>query len=213
MFRAPLQGDPPNGDRSVLYLLRRDLVDLTTVESRHYRRKIRPPMASALAIMSGVDFIAKLDTGKLEGSYQEDFKGVLTKYGEVSPWDAAALYQFRCALAHNYGYFTIRRSRHLKTKPRYSFALDTRKNPKKLIEKIGRSYYRVNFWPLRAAFFQSITGFEKKLRTWGTSDHKEARTNFWRVAKYMGFMCVTADAPNYCLQPTRAGEETDGARG
>lgn len=66
-FRSPALGTPRGQIRSILFLLRRDIVNLTTCESRSFTPSPRPPMPTALSIMSGFDFLAKLKTGKLEG--------------------------------------------------------------------------------------------------------------------------------------------------
>jgi len=185
-FRAPRSTFPPSSTRAVLYVLRRDLEKLYGSEKCRYIKGYKAPMLAVLGMMAGIDLLSKFYSGKGLNTTATDFKNFLEDCGKLSEHESEALYQYRCALAHSYGLFTISK----KGIP-YKFSLDDNLSNKKLIKKVGKDYYRINFWQMKKFFLYCIGELESCLRNPNYPNHNALLNHFVNVMKEIGYIKVT----------------------
>ncbi len=185
-FRAPRSTFPPSSTRAVLYVLRRDLEKLYGSEKRRYIKAHKAPMLAVLGMMAGIDLLSKFYSGKESNTTRTDFKNFLKNCGKLSEYESEALYQYRCALAHNYGLFTINK----KGIP-YGFSLDDNLSNKKLIKKVGKDYYHINFWQMKRFFLNCIAELESRLRNPGYPNYADLLNKFKKVMTRIGYIKVT----------------------
>lgn len=185
-FRPPRSQRPPGPARPVLYVLRRDLEKLYGSEKRRYIKNHKAPMLAVLGMMAGMDLMAKLHFGKTSNLGGKKFKQFLQNYGKLSKGQAKALYQYRCALAHNYGLFSIDRKG-----KQYKFSLDDSQSNRKLIQKIGNNQYHINFWQMKKFFLYCIGELESRLRNPNYPNHNTLLNHFTNVMKEIGYVKVT----------------------
>ncbi|MFB0561317.1 MAG: hypothetical protein ACETWM_08920 [Candidatus Lokiarchaeia archaeon] len=185
-FRAPRSQGPPGPARPVLYVLRRDLEQLYGSEKRAHIKNYKAPMLAILGMMAGIDLMAKLHFGKTSNLGGEKFKEFLQNYGKLSKDEAEALYRYRCALAHNYGLFSID-----KKGKQYKFSLNDSPSNRKLIRKIRNNRYHINFWQMKKFFLYCIGELESRLRDPNYPNHNTLLNNFMSVVKEIGYLKVT----------------------
>lgn len=107
----PEQHRRPNGQMSILYLLRREaqdtLIGRVCPENRVTRNNVRHRLfATALVLMSGVDLLGKFAAGSdKEGEVRQRFTTFAQTYMSMSPEEAAALYKVRNSLMHSFGLY------------------------------------------------------------------------------------------------------------
>jgi hypothetical protein len=102
-FEDPTVNRSPPGDYGILYLLRRDI-------TRCMDNSILWP--AAMAIMAGIDLLAKFETGDdRPGSVSERFKAFIKQYFAISTSDAETIYQLRNSLLHSFGLYDQRTGR------------------------------------------------------------------------------------------------------
>ena len=143
---------PPPKLYSTLYLLRRDIgaclgTDLAT------KKPNRPPVAQwpwAMAILAGVDLLAKFYSGSDRGSVGTRFKAFLqSKYfNNLKNADACILYHLRNSLLHSFGLYSFGRNRE------YWFTLIARYDP--LIEAVKTDHYKIDVLTLYEKFESGV---------------------------------------------------------
>lgn len=187
-FRKPASGDPADGRRSNLYVLRRDLCDLLGAEN-NLPVDPKAPMLAAIGMMSGIDLMTWTTTWPEEPE-RKDFVGFLRKYGRMSEGDAEALYQYRCAQVHSYGLFSIRRQKGQQAE--FTFTVDPSISAHLAIEhKPDAKHpnnYIVSLAPLKQLFLNIAGDFETAVRS-----DQEPRRVFLKAIEKIGFFYIQSD--------------------
>ena len=102
-FEDPTVNRSPPGDYGILYLLRRDI-------TRCMDYSILWP--AAMAIMAGIDLLAKFETGDDSlGRVAGRFKAFIKQYFAINTSDAETIYQLRNSLLHSFGLYDPRTGR------------------------------------------------------------------------------------------------------
>jgi hypothetical protein len=158
-FRQPPANGPGLGNmRSILYLLRRDLRDVSAHEGRKTANKrLKAPVLGAFGIMVGYEILAQVWTGKssvAKKQLRQTYREVLG----VSPGKANLMIQFRNALAHGYTLEITDRADGKK----YGFILSNRSRQSAWFRKEGGKF-RINFWALRWRFLQDLKRLHQRL--------------------------------------------------
>ena len=172
-FAAPPDTGAGQGNiRSILYLLRRDLRDLSCPESQEIpsESRIVAPVLAAAGINIGFEVLGRIWTGeddpgqaKLVNAYQEIL--------QVSKELAEVLLHFRNSLMHGYQLeINARRARGV-----YRFCLHTNLQASSFFERTQRNgieEYRVSFWELRRKFLKAINTVYVAVRNEGSHRNK-----------------------------------------
>lgn len=186
-FRSPREGDPSGTSRAVLFVLRRDLEKLYGPENGPDGDLLVSPILGAIGMMTGIDLLTKMTNGKTgkELSGHKDFVGFLIKYGKQSPEYAEALYQYRCAQTHAYGFSSFSRKG-----AKFTFGLDDRiPTNQQAIWRHPRNHFEVNYWNLKLLFRRCVANLEIELSDANVST--ELKKNFQHSLNEIGFMDVT----------------------
>ena len=188
-FRAPPEGDPSGNRRSVLFVLRRDLCKLYGPEDVQGSAALIAPILAAGGMMTGIDLLTKLHTGKIDEPLAgaSDFEAFLSRFGEVSTDHAAALYQYRCAQAHSYGFTGI--SRRAGERKKFLFTLSDSPAEREVVLAFPENHYAICFWPLKLLFRRMIGAFHRRLTDPAISSQEIDA--FYRASTEIGFMEVT----------------------
>lgn len=182
-FRSPRAPLPSSRFHTVLYFLRCDLENLYGSEKRRYIKNYKSPMLAVLGMMSGIDLLTKLYSGKAYTT-SDDFKNFVKKYGNLKKDEAETIYHLRCALAHNYGLVSTKPKKDGKFQ--YTFSIDDLPNNEKLIEQINENTYKISLWQLKRLFLNCIKEFESSLRNHNHPDFSKLLNNFMNVMKEIG---------------------------
>jgi len=152
---------PPPRLYSTLYLLRRDIssclgTDLAT------KKPNRPPAAQwpgAMAILAGVDLLAKFYSGVDRGPVGTRFKAFLqSKYfNNLNSTDAYILYHLRNSLLHSFGLYSFGRNRE------YWFTLVAKDDP--LIEIVKTDHYKIDVLALYEKFESGVELYVTDLKS------------------------------------------------
>jgi len=193
-FRPPDAGIPNDSVRTVLYLLRRDLVDLYGSESTSPSPNHKAPMLAVLGMMAGLDLMTKLVTGKLHSS-GKDFVSFVHSFGSLSLPKAQVLYQYRCALAHSYGLYSKEQFKKKGNRSKiFKFGLDDSVSKSRLMIKTGRNRYQMNFWEMKRFFLKCITSLEITLRAGQHPHYSQLLNNFMRIMEKIGSVSINPSA-------------------
>ena len=189
-FSAPRAKRRPGQNRSVLFLLRRDLEKLYGAENRKHIRTHKAPMLAVLGMMAGIELLAKFNSGKATQTTNTDFKDFLVDYGNLTRARAEVLYQYRCALAHSYGLYTMKRVRGKRPRS-FKFSLDDSPGCSCLIQKVAYNHYTISFWQMKQFFLRCVAYLEARLRNSDHRDHKILLKNFLTVVKRIGYIRIS----------------------
>jgi len=189
-FCAPRAQRSPGPNRSVLFLLRRDLEKLYGAESRKHIRTHKAPMLAVLGMMAGIELLAKFNTGKATQTTNNDFKEFLVGYGNLTRAKAEVLYQYRCALAHSYGLYTMKRASGKRPRS-FKFSLDDSPRCSCLIEKLSYNHYVISFWQMKQLFLHCVESLKACLRSPDSRNHRMLVKNFVRVVKRIGYIRIS----------------------
>ena len=96
-FEDPKVYRYPPGNFGVLYLLRRDIDQCLT-------HSILWP--GAMAIMAGIDLLAKFECGDDPGGVGRRFRGFVERYLHLSAPDSELMYLLRNSLLHSFGLYS-----------------------------------------------------------------------------------------------------------
>lgn len=115
---------------SVLHAI---LIEIKTLDAEKH------PVSFAFALMSALDLLAQLNSGKLNkiGAVKR-FKRFTGKYLGLREVDQEVLYQYRNAVVHTFGQYAFNE----KTKQEYRFVYHI--DDRLLLKKVSRSVYSVN---------------------------------------------------------------------
>ncbi len=147
---------------STLYLLRRDIssclgTKLVTKEPD------RPPSAQwpgAMAILAGIDLLAKFYSGDDRGNVGIRFKDFLqSKYFNLNHNESYIIYHLRNSLLHSFGLYSFDR----KLNKEYWFTLVAKYDP--LIELLETDHYKIDVMALYKSFESSVELYLIDLKT------------------------------------------------
>ena len=153
-FLSP-RTDPKSLERmGVLYLLRRDIDLCMGFDPNTGNEKgdigCRALWPGAMAIMAGVDLLAKFFAGSDEGSVGTRFRAFLNCCSDVAAEDSKVVYQLRNSLLHSFGLY----SEDKKTGKVYRFFLtETGSNP--LVSPKPGNRYDIDLRVLHREFGES----------------------------------------------------------
>lgn len=175
----PVTGAGPGNVRSILYLLRRDLRDLTCPETQQIPNQdsIKAPVLAAAGISIGLEVLARIWVGENDPSQVKLVKS-FSEILSISEAKAELIYRFRNSLLHGYQLELHARDRNI-----YRFCLHTNLVHPNFFDEggvNGISEYTISFWELRRIFLVAVQVVYAKV----TSDitHRE---NFLRVLPYL----------------------------
>lgn len=157
-----------SGHRSLLHLLRRDLVALYGKESFFgvaARVKHKAPVLAALGMMVGLDLLSTLscpdDLRRAVGKRFDWFLGEFCVQDEE--WKSAFLRDLRHSLAHRY-------SMRVRAQGMYRFSTSAEYKDWVVLE--GETYV-VNLWGLKDLFLQTVARYRDALTAKGGHDLRE----------------------------------------
>lgn len=192
-FWKPNQDLPPGTARGILYVLRRDLVNLYGPERDAPSSHHLSPMLATIGMMTGIDLMSKLSTNS-QGD-RDTFKTFVRTYGEcVNDDHAEAIYKLRCAQVHAYCLIDV----DMKRKITYQFTLsDTASASEPAFLDMGSQRkdgmttrtFQVNYWSLKAFFLKCVNTFEAAVR----SGNQPLLTNFMEAMRAVGKIAVTGN--------------------
>lgn len=177
----PRQGAGPGNIRSILYLLRRDLRDLTIPEEDVLAGtlSIKAPVLAATGIMIGFEVLGRIWLGEND-PYQPEQEKALSKILEVPLKTSHVMVMFRNALAHGY-----QLEIHSRKNKIYRFSLEDNYQSDKWFLAVGIDHnktYSIGFWELRKRFIKSV---EKIKTLLGNPSETILRSNFIKVLPYL----------------------------
>jgi hypothetical protein len=192
-FHAPPETGIGLGNvRSGLFMIRRDLRDLSGPEASTPRSFVessavlKTPILGCVGIFAGLEVLATI----YKGQYDPGSPGVISSLSDLGIFkkdEITTLLTFRNAIVHGYNLDNVPREiRRKKVDYWYRFTLDddptidTAISLKRRDEKMER--YTISFWQLRNHFFEAI----RKLRTMLLDgNNRGLRSNFFSVAEYI----------------------------
>ena len=181
-FEDPAQPRVSVGRLGVLYLLRRDINYCMGVDTG------RPQalFPAAMAILAGVDLLAKFYKGTDNGGVGKRFKEFVKKYFQrLTPDEADQLYQFRNALMHSFGLYS--ETKHKK----YQFSVNAGKSGTgALVEPRGNDWYFVGIQTLHERFEEAIEDYRNDLK-----QSQDLRAKFMTMWQKYGFLTMTNGWP------------------
>ena len=135
-----------------LYLLRRDISSCLGTDLVS-KKPNRPPAAQwpgAMAILAGVDLLAKFYTGSDRGNVGTRFRGFLQSnyFNNLNNNDAYILYHLRNSLLHSFGLYSFGRNKE------YWFTLVAKYEP--LIELVETDHYKIDVMALYEKFESAV---------------------------------------------------------
>ena len=174
----------PNKERPFLYLLRRDLQDITGREDAPPDMNAhRAPMLAANGFMIGFEMLTKMRYGVQKHKIKfEDMERFLQDVGGLSFKDAEALAQFRHAVTHGYHLAAKKPS----TGQDFTFELSDEPDESLSIFELQTQHFHVGFWPLKALFLKSLRTYRAQLEA---DPHLQGK--FLCASRFMGTCHVT----------------------
>ena len=170
-----------------LYLLRRDLVDLTGNERKRPRKTdLKSPLLSSLAMMIGLELLAKFHSGKYyyPKFKQKHFKRFLREIGKLSNSEAQTLVQFRNAIAHGYCLETYEYDSNTdEIRNTIKFILDDKLSKNNRIFICVNGVHRINIWNLKSFFLRTIKIFKNELNK---QQNTPMRDTFEEIYNHLG---------------------------
>ncbi len=159
-FASPRVFDDSEAQLSVLYLLRRDIdqcmgTDPNTGEENCVGQVLFP---GAMAIMAGVDLLAKFYVGSDNGGVGVRFRQFTKKFFKIKQCEAEVIYQLRNALLHSFGLYSKSRD------GEYRFVLTAEKNVPLVRRNPSNNCYYVGLRALHRRFEDAIGRYQKALR-------------------------------------------------
>jgi hypothetical protein len=164
-FKAPpAYGRESRNTHSVLYLLRRDLRDISGPEEEPPDlEKLRAPILASFGVMAAFELLARVWTGINDFGKEKAGHRLTACYEEfVDVENAALLKQFRNAIGH--GYELIIQARDGKV---YHFGLRDEISGNEWFKKTvisSETVYVINFWELRWRFLKAISRMKSRLK-------------------------------------------------
>lgn len=178
--RPPKAGPGRIGEeKSLLFLLRRDLRDLSVPEGdAPDTQELRAPVLAALGIMIGFEILARIyqGSGLLGNPAKAD---AFRKFLDVSDAESWLMVYFRDAVAHGY-----QLTAHTRDKGTFHFALAPGRPDDSIFTPVRSSIrasgpnsirHEVNFWALRQRFLTAVEQFQQSLANTGNAS---ARARF-----------------------------------
>lgn len=153
-----------SGERSTLFLLRRDLQDLYLKERQAYptsSRKI-PSMLATSGILVGIDLMAKFHSPKAKNNSSR-FLSFLRDVPHVPDWQGQFLWDLRNALMHSYS-FTIERGPNVGKFIRFSSGPSPSQEWVVKMNLKGRQGFDFFFWEFKDFFRATITTYQQRMR-------------------------------------------------
>ena len=124
---------PGPADYGVLYLLRRDVcVCLGRDPTSGVHTSHRALLPGAMAILVGIDLLAKFYKGKQDSRVGDRFREFVCRYFQpISPGDEETIYQLRNSLLHSFGLYS-------KTKKgEYHFLLTAEEGGRRFVQRLA----------------------------------------------------------------------------
>lgn len=177
-FRAPKSLRPSSTEYTSLHLLRIDLEKIYGSEKRRYIKKNKSPLLASLGIMSGIDLLTKLWVGNIS-TRSKNFKSFLENMCSLTANDSEVIYQFRCALTHNYGLYA--------TDKKYEFILNDSPSNSILLRKIKSKKYHISLWEMKKLFLGCIKEYESRLRNPNYKHYSDLLNKFMNTVKEIGY--------------------------
>lgn len=107
-FKCPSDAPLVGSWFGVLYLLRRDIKQCMGINPNTDcpQPECQTLWSGAMAIMAGIDLLAKFYAGEASGSVGTRFNNFLTRYFGLGQHDQAIIYQLRNSLLHSFGLYS-----------------------------------------------------------------------------------------------------------
>jgi len=180
-FEPPPAEGPGDGPTcSILFLLRRDLRDLTGQESKPESRELlRTPILASFGIMIGLELLARVWLGENDPK-RPQLKKAFQEILEVDSRTADLMTHFRDAIGHGY-----QLSIHARDRKEYHFAVDDSAHVNSSFFEPGdatHTHYTIQFWTLRAKFLNAIQKVRATLANPGNDQH---RMHFYAMIPYL----------------------------
>lgn len=151
-FEDPGNLRRPPGKFGVLYLLRRDI-------NRCMEPNAEILWPGAMAILAGIDLMAKFFAGEDRSQVGTRFFKFIDKYFILDAEGNRVIYQFRNALLHSFGLYSRTNSGQI-----YRFQLVYRCfGP--LVDKVGPDIFRIDLARLHESFESAVTRYRSDLLT------------------------------------------------
>ena len=177
-FKNPHEFTDEPGKKSILYLLRRDIMTCFGLDAN-----TNEPIPSAaffpgtMATMAGIDLLAKFYEGNDDtNTAKKRFKAFVQEY--IDSGNEERIYQLRNALIHSFGIYSKG-----KDGIKYRFRLDT-ESPN-LVTQIDENNYLVNIKLLREQFESACERYYNDLFF-----SSVLRQKFMRVFEHYGFIHI-----------------------
>jgi hypothetical protein len=162
-FLSPrVQMDAPN-DFGVLYLLRRDIDRCMGIDPNTGTREGSTALwPGAMAILAGVDLLAKFVDGSDGGDVGDRFRRFLERFQMTKPADSQVIYQLRNSLLHSFGLYSKTRPTKTKKSEVYRFILtDSGTGP--LVSPKPSDRYYVDLRALHRSFEAAVDAYRAAL--------------------------------------------------
>lgn len=177
--KPPDTGAGPGDTRSILYLLRRDLRDLSCPETRAptSQDSLKAPVLASAGIIIGFEILGRVWTGENDPG-QSKLINALSEILLINKETAKTIMHFRNSLAHGY-----QLELHARDTNVYKFRLISdicNRSFFKSINENGVTEYEICFWELRSKFISAVNMVYKKTKT-----NDRQKSNFMRVLPFL----------------------------
>jgi len=162
-FLSPrMQVAAPN-NFGVLYLLRRDIDRCMGIDPNTGKREGSTALwPGAMAILAGVDLLAKFVEGSDDGDGGKRFRRFLERFQMTMPEDSEVIYQLRNSLLHSFGLYSKTRRTTTKMSKVYRFVLtDSGTGP--LVSPKPTDRYNVDLRVLHRNFEAAVDAYRGAL--------------------------------------------------
>jgi len=152
-----------SGDYSVLYLLRRDVcVCLGRDPTSGVHTSHRALLPGAMAILAGIDLVAKFYKGRDDSEVGDRFKEFVCRYFQpICPGDEETIYQLRNSLLHSFGLYS-------KTKRgEYRFLLSAEEGGRRFVQRLASGWHQIDLNVLCRRFERALAEYRADLKNQG----------------------------------------------
>jgi len=172
----------PPRQYSTLYLLRRDISSClgTDLVTKKPNRSPSAQWPGAMAILAGVDLLAKFYFGDDRGSVGTRFKDFLqSNYFNLNYNESYIIYHLRNSLLHSFGLYSFDR----RLNKEYWFTLVAKYGP--LVESLESDHYKIDVMALYENFESAVELYLTDLKL-----DSDLQNNFSRLFYKYGSVCM-----------------------
>jgi len=168
----------------VLYLLRRDIGNCMGVPAL---------FPATMAVLAGVDLLAKFYEGSDEGNVGRRFKRFAEKYLQpIGTDEAEQLYHLRNAMMHSFGLYSAVKDKQGNIKAEYHFIVQAgRSGTGKLVESCSNGHCFIGIQTLHDRFEDAVTSYRNDLK-----QTPLLQVNFMKMWHHYGYVVTDSRFSN-----------------